>query len=101
LNRYVEAIPLPSIAVFVDVPPEECWARLQKRLEPPIPLQKRGSPEAIGQLTMGRRCLESLAALSEQRNVKVFRIANGLEETITTEDRLHDVLDYLGTSKTH
>jgi hypothetical protein len=99
LQRYIDVIPLPSIAVFVDASPEECCERLLKRPEPPIPLQKRGPSEVINQLTIGRRCLQGLAALSKQRNVKVFRIANSLDETSTAEERLYDVLDYLSTSE--
>jgi len=77
LSHYVDSIPLPLILILVDVDPEECWARVQERPKPPIPLSERNDAEVIDQLTVGLHCLRQLADICEERGVTVFRIKNG------------------------
>ncbi|MDY0042350.1 MAG: AAA family ATPase [Desulforhabdus sp.] len=97
LKRYVDSIPLPSAVIFIDVSPEECWGRLQKRVEPPVPLKAREKGDAIGQLAVGHSCLQRIAALSERKNITVLSVGNSQDEAIPLEKRLEAVVASLGT----
>lgn len=95
LKRYVDSIPLPSAVVFVDVSPEECWGRLQKRAEPPVPLQAREQGAVIEQLSIGHGCLQRIATLSEQKNVTVLSVGNSQDDATPLEKRLEAVVAYI------
>ena len=100
LYHYVDSIPLPLIVIFVDVSPEECWSRVQKRPKPPIPLLDRDDAEVIDQLNVGMHCLCRLADICEERGVTVFRISNGDKVKNKVVKNLQSVVDRLNELST-
>lgn len=75
-SDYVDAIPLPSAAVWIDAGIESCARRLGMR--PAFPLLARGatSDDPRIQLHQGQAVSERIAAALEQKGVPTWRVDN-------------------------
>ena len=90
--RYAETMPLPDILIQINTSPEICLARLRKRTQLPLLLQKEPEDLLLTRLSEGTKLLTELATELEHRGVVVVRVT-GDQDAVPIAQMITDCIE--------